>query len=95
MKFSLVGRILLAMRRADRVRRAPEIQCAIDHAGSLNELAAACGVSTGTLSKWTRVPERHVETVERVGGVPRWELRPDLYPSPADADPGLAEGMTP
>lgn len=30
--------------------------------------------------KWTRVPARHVIALEEITGIPREELRPDLYP---------------
>ncbi len=30
--------------------------------------------------KWNQVPARHVIAVESLTGIPREELRPDLYP---------------
>lgn len=47
-------------------------------------ISEACGLSTAAVSQWKRVPRKHVETVSSVSGVPPYELRPDLYPVPAD-----------
>jgi DNA-binding transcriptional regulator YdaS (Cro superfamily) len=37
-------------------------------------------ISHQAIAQWRICPPRHVLTVERVTGVPRQELRPDLYP---------------
>jgi DNA-binding transcriptional regulator YdaS (Cro superfamily) len=37
------------------------------------------GLSRGAVSQWTRVPAERVIEVERITGIPREELRPDLY----------------
>ncbi|MBB3771554.1 DNA-binding transcriptional regulator YdaS (Cro superfamily) [Angulomicrobium tetraedrale] len=55
---------------------------AIDRIGSAAKLATLVGVSPQALSQWRRVPPLRVLDVERVTGVPRHELRPDLYPAP-------------
>lgn len=47
--------------------------------GRLTELAAACKITHGAVSQWRRVPSDRVLIVERVTGIPRAELRPDLY----------------
>lgn len=61
-------------------------------AGSAKELARRLGVSPQALSQWKRVPADRVLAVERVTGVNRTDLRPDLYPvevprQPAEARP--------
>ena len=38
------------------------------------------GVSAAAVSKWRRVPAERVIAVERITGIPRRELRPDIYP---------------
>lgn len=47
--------------------------------GRLAELATECGITHAAILQWTRVPSERVVTVERVTGIPRIELRPDLY----------------
>lgn len=47
------------------------------------EIAKACGITHGAVWQWTRVPAERVLTVERITGIPRHMLRPDLYPNPA------------
>jgi DNA-binding transcriptional regulator YdaS (Cro superfamily) len=49
--------------------------------GGLTGLAAALGCSTQALRWWRThyVPAERVVEIERVTGIPREELRPDLY----------------
>ena len=58
------------------MRRNPSLQQAIEATGNGKALA----VSPQALSQWHRVPAHRVLDVERISGVPRHELRPDLYP---------------
>lgn len=59
---------------------------AIDAAGGLAKLAEPLGISMQAISQWDEVPPLRVLAVERVSGVSRQELRPDLYPpEPAEA----------
>lgn len=67
-------------------------------------LARAIGVNKSTITRWAagRVPAERVLDVERVTGVPRHELRPDLYPAPtlapalaSENDNPAAESLTP
>lgn len=50
-----------------------------DGRGRLTEVAKACGITHSAVSQWDRVPSDRVLIVERVTGIPRAELRPDLY----------------
>ena len=43
-------------------------------------LARALGVTPGAVSQWDRVPAERVIDVERLTGIPRHDLRPDIYP---------------
>lgn len=59
------------------------LEKAVAAAGSQSALAKAIGKSQGHVSKWLErryVPAASVIAIERVTGVPRHELRPDLYP---------------
>lgn len=50
--------------------------------GIVSEIARACGITHGAVSQWRKVPAERVLDVERITGVPRHALRPDLYPPP-------------
>lgn len=50
--------------------------------GTRDALAAALGISGPAISSWTRIPAERVLEIERLTGVHRHELRPDLYPDP-------------
>jgi TorA maturation chaperone TorD len=52
---------------------------AIDAAGGVAQLARKIGIARPSVSNWSRVPAERVIAVEAVTGVPRKELRPDLY----------------
>lgn len=56
---------------------------AVQKAGGVCALARALGVKHPSVIKWRRVPANRVLDVERISGVPRTRLRPDLYPSGA------------
>jgi len=53
---------------------------AAEAVGSFAALARALGVTKGAVHQWTRVPAERVLAVEAATGVPRQQLRPDLYP---------------
>lgn len=60
--------------------RDPALDRAIGAAGGVRALARAVGVSQPAISNWRRVPADRVLSIEALTGVPRTELRPDLYP---------------
>lgn len=47
--------------------------------GRRKDLAQRLGISPAALSMWKRVPHERVLDVERLTGIPRKTLRPDLY----------------
>ena len=51
-------------------------------AGGTVTLAARLGITPAAVSQWRQVPDRRVLAVEAATGIPRHELRPDLYPPP-------------
>lgn len=60
------------------------LDTAIQKAGGQTELAKLLGVRQSHISNWKnrnkRIPAGRVLEIERVTGVSRHELRPDLYP---------------
>lgn len=61
------------------------LEAAIKNVGTAAELALQIGVTPQALSQWEKVPPLRVLDVERASGVPRHELRPDMYPKPAES----------
>ena len=51
--------------------------------GNVGIARALGGITPQAISQWRRVPAERVLDVERITGIPRSNLRPDLYP-PAD-----------
>lgn len=60
----------------DRLREKP---------GAVVNLARALNITSQAVSQWSRVPAERVLDVERATGIPRHDLRPDLYPLPQEA----------
>lgn len=67
------------------VARKSPVEKAVASAGSLAELARLVGVKFQSIQQWKRIPAERVLEVERVTGIPRHELRPDLYPKAREA----------
>ena len=65
---------------ADLIRPPHIVHTAADRVGGLSALARLLGVKHPTFYRWSRVPAERVLQIERVTGVSRHELRPDLYP---------------
>jgi DNA-binding transcriptional regulator YdaS (Cro superfamily) len=58
----------------------PIVARAAEKAGGISALARSLGVSRQAVFQWNRVPAERVLAVETYTGVPRYELRPDIYP---------------
>lgn len=54
---------------------------AIKAAGGVAALARAIGIAQPSVSAWSRIPAERVIAVEAATRVPRFILRPDLYPA--------------
>ena len=52
---------------------------AIKNAGGIYALGRKLGISGQAVQQWRMVPANRVVAIERLTGVPRRELRPDLY----------------
>ncbi len=46
------------------------------------KLARELGLARSAVAMWTRVPAERVVEIERITGIPRERLRPDLYRNP-------------
>lgn len=55
----------------------------IKRAGGVAKLARAIGRHHATVLRWKRVPAEHARTVAQLAGVPRHELRPDIFDPPS------------
>jgi DNA-binding transcriptional regulator YdaS (Cro superfamily) len=47
--------------------------------GRLAEVAHGLGMTRAAIVKWRQVPAERVVEVERITGIPREQLRPDLF----------------
>ena len=63
---------------------------AVKKAGGGAKVARPLNLTRQAIYQWKRVPAEHVLTLERLSGVPRYQIRPDIYPAP-DADAGASE----
>ena len=65
---------------ADRKPRTGTIEAVFSkYPGTLTELARKLGVGVSALSQWTEIPIKRVLQVERLTGISRYKLRPDVY----------------
>jgi len=53
---------------------------AVRVSGGQAEFARLIGITAQAVSQWVEVPPLRVLEVERISGVSRHDLRPDLYP---------------
>lgn len=57
-----------------------DIKEVISRAGGCSRLASCLGIkSHTTVLRWKRVPDKYLVDIERVFGIPREEMRPDLF----------------
>ncbi len=63
------------------MQRDPALVRAVEAVGGYAELARRLGKTRAGIWQWERVPAERVLAVEKATGVPRYELRPDLYPA--------------
>lgn len=58
------------------------VQKAINAVGSASELGKRLGITSQAISQWQRIPIRKLIEIEAATGIPREQLRPDLYRQP-------------
>jgi DNA-binding transcriptional regulator YdaS (Cro superfamily) len=56
------------------------VDAAKQAAGGGSKLARALGLTRQAVYQWDSIPTDHVLKVEEVTGLPRHQLRPDIYP---------------
>ena len=66
----------------DVPKQDPGLKAAIKIAGGIRPLARALGITHPAILAWTSVPMRHVFKVEEITGIPRENLRPDIFRAP-------------
>ncbi|NKJ03454.1 Cro/CI family transcriptional regulator [Rhizobium sp. SG741] len=59
------------------------LKLAIEKSGGRVELARKLGIRPQAISQWTQAPYFRVLQIEKISGVDRSDLRPDLYPPEA------------
>jgi DNA-binding transcriptional regulator YdaS (Cro superfamily) len=52
---------------------------AIERAGGPRAVAPHVKLTRQAVAKWEVIPPKHVLTLERLSGISRYELRPDIY----------------
>lgn len=70
------------------------LEKALESIGGVSLLARAIGVSQPAVSGWKRVPPDRVLAVEAATGIPRTELRPDLYAEAEFAAPDTLDEVS-
>lgn len=56
------------------------VEQAAEKVGGLGKLAEGLGIKHQSFYSWERIPAGRVLDIERLTGIPRHDLRPDLYP---------------
>jgi DNA-binding transcriptional regulator YdaS (Cro superfamily) len=62
-----------------------DIKDIVSKAGGAAALARALGITHPSVCGWECVPAKRVPAVSALTGIPRHEIRPDLYEAPQEA----------
>jgi DNA-binding transcriptional regulator YdaS (Cro superfamily) len=60
-------------------KRHPILWRVFEHFGSASALARNLNLTRAAVSAWTHIPWIHVRRIEELTGIPKEELRPDVY----------------
>jgi DNA-binding transcriptional regulator YdaS (Cro superfamily) len=50
--------------------------------GLIAKIGRELGIRASAVSMWTNVPAERLPEIERITGIPRYDLRPDICPRP-------------
>lgn len=64
-----------------------EISSLIEAAGGPSAVGRGLGISPQAVGQWRKVPAERVLAFERISGIPRSRIRPDIYPPEVDTCP--------
>jgi DNA-binding transcriptional regulator YdaS (Cro superfamily) len=59
--------------------KSPQVERAIAAAGGLGPLSKALGITKQAVGAWYAIPAERVLDVEKLTGIPREKLRPDIF----------------
>lgn len=62
-----------------RYDRDPAIMAVLFKYGNAVKLAAHLGISRQAVSRWTKIPMRHLAAISEITGMQPHELRPDVF----------------
>jgi DNA-binding transcriptional regulator YdaS (Cro superfamily) len=62
-----------------RYDRDPVIMAVLFKYGNAVKLATELGISRQAVSRWTKIPMRHLATISEFTGMQPHELRPDVF----------------
>ena len=60
-------------------KRNPIIHEAASKLGGIVAMSQALGLSRGAAANWSEIPVNHVARLEKLTGIPREVLRPDIF----------------
>jgi DNA-binding transcriptional regulator YdaS (Cro superfamily) len=67
------------MRTLPKPRRKTALDEVLKAVGGYRALGRHLGISHQAITHWKQVPAKHLVAIEKISGVPRERLRPELY----------------
>lgn len=71
------------------------VQRVIDACGGPTALAALLRIRPPSIYSWHRIPAQHVKAIHSATGIPRHEMRPDIFDPPSEAEAGAEPPSSP